>query len=46
MKLKRFYVSQMTGRIARTPFGVFSQMIGNLVRSHTPDFKWKVVWTV
>jgi hypothetical protein len=42
--MKRWYVSQTTSNVVRTPFGVVYQMIESLVRHKTPDFKWKVVW--
>lgn len=43
-RLKRRYVSQTTGVVVNTVFGVVYQAFESLFRFKTADFRWKVVW--
>lgn len=42
--LKKWYCSQTTGKVVKTPFGVVYTALHDLFKCRFANFKWTVVW--
>ena len=42
--MRKWYCSQTTGKLVRTPLGVLFHAIFSLLSGRVFDLKWKVVW--